>query len=215
MICKPLTTFSTMIFAAAVAVAIGSTPEAPGVMDPETQKPGLATGTTAPDATLRTVSGEETTLASLYADGPVIVTFYRGGWCPFCTKALAGWEKRMGEVEALGATFVAITPESPDNAKATGSKNAPSMMILSDTGHEAARAFRLSFELPAELQEKYKGYGIDLGKSNTSQRWELPAPGTFVIDRDGTIVYAWADWDYKKRADPDEVLEAAKAAAEK
>jgi peroxiredoxin len=145
----------------------------------------------------------------------VILTFYRGGWCPFCTKALAGWEGRMDEVEALGATFVAITPESPDNAASTGAKHAPSMTILSDPHHEASRNFHLSFNLPEDTKTKYKGYGIDLEKSNASHNWELPAPGTYVIGRDGTIVYAWADWDYKKRADPDQVLAAAKAAAKK
>jgi len=214
---------STIILAAALSAAAAlapvpagaAGPKTPGIMNPEKDRPGLSLGDTAPDATLKKIDGSEVSLASLYADGPVIVTFYRGGWCPFCTKALAGWEKRMGEVEAMDATFVAITPESPENAGKTTSTHAPSMMILSDTGHAAARAFRLSFELPDDLQEKYKGYGIDLEKSNSSGRWELPAPGTYVIDRTGKIVYAWADWDYKQRADPDEVLKAVKAAGER
>ncbi len=202
-----------VITAAACAAAI-ATPETPGLLDPETQTPGLAVGEPAPDAMVKTAEGDEMSLADLYADGPVIVTFYRGGWCPFCTKALAGWEERMDDVAAMGATFVAITPEKPEHAASTQGKHAPSMMIVSDASGEASRAYRVAFAMPEPLQERYKGYGVDLSAHNANGAWELPAPGTFVIDRDGVITYAWADWDYKKRADPDEVLEAARKAAE-
>ena len=201
---------------AVLATGVGAiaTPESPGLMDPETQSPGLAVGDRGPDAMVMTAEGEEMSLADLYQDGPVIVTFYRGGWCPFCTKALAGWEDRMDDVAALGVTFVAITPEKPEHAAATQGKHAPSMMIVSDAAGEASRAYRVAFAVTAPLQETYKGYGVDLCEHNANGTWELPAPGTFVIDRDGVITYAWADWDYKKRADPDEVLEAARIAAE-
>ncbi len=177
----------------------------------EEVKPGLSVGDRAPDATLKTVDGKAVHLAPMYADGPVIVTFYRGGWCPFCNRALAAWQSRMDEVENAGATFIAITPESPANAEKTADKGKLSYTVLSDANQEAARAFRVHFTVNDETRERYKGYGIDLAASNASGTWELPAPGTFVIDRKGIVRYAFADWDYHVRADPDEVLAAVKS----
>lgn len=82
--------------------------------------------------------------------------------------------------------------------------------IYSGDTMAAAKAYKVFFEVDPETQTAYKGYGIDLATWNANQRWTLPAPGTFVIDRDGVVRYAWADWDYKQRADPDEVIAAVK-----
>jgi len=197
------------VFAAAALIGCSSTSEsAPAAKEPV---PGLAVGDKAPNAALTTVDGKTVHLASLYADGPVIVTFYRGGWCPFCNRALSEWQGMMDEVKGAGATFVAITPESPANAAGTIEKDHLSYVVLSDTDQSAARAYKVYFMVDDQTRAKYKGYGIDLEKSNASGTWELPAPGTFVIDRAGVVRYAFADWDYKKRADPDEVMAAVRA----
>lgn len=174
--------------------------------------PGLAVGTQAPDATITTRDGENVSLASLYADGPVVVTFYRGGWCPYCTRQLTEWQGREGELADAGGRLVAITAESPDNATDTAGKHGLGFAIYSDTTMAAAKAYDVFFELDAGTKSKYKGYGIDLASRNASGTWTLPAPGTFVIDRDGIVRYAWADWDYTKRADADEVIAAVRAA---
>ncbi|MFG0260610.1 MAG: peroxiredoxin-like family protein [Phycisphaerales bacterium JB041] len=174
--------------------------------------PGLAVGERAPDATVRTRDGQDVSLASLYADGPVVVTFYRGGWCPYCTRQLAEWQGREAELAAAGGRLVAITAESPDNVTKTAGKHDLGFDIYSDTTMAAAKAYRVYFDLDAGTKTRYKGYGIDLGTSNASGTWSLPAPGTFVIDSDGVVRYAWADWDYKQRADADEVIAAVRAA---
>lgn len=184
-----------------------------GLLDPSKDKPGLAVGDAAPKLTLKDAAGKPVELGDLYAKGPVVVTFYRGGWCPFCTKALKDWNGKAAEFDKAGATLVFITAETPESAKDTGEKNAPGLRIVSDADGSAAKAFRVGFGMPPGDQEKYKGYGVDLSKRNASGKWELPAPGTFVVDKAGKVTFASADWDYKKRVDPSEVMEAVKKAA--
>lgn len=187
--------------------------DSPALMNPNTDPPGLAPGAEAPDGVVVDVDGKQVSMADLYASGPVVVTFYRGGWCPFCTKALRDWEQAVTDVAEAGGTFVAITPETVDHASNTREKFAPSVTVLSDPDGRVAMAFRVAFEMEPELQTKYKGYGVDLASRNASGRWELPAPATFVIGRDGVVRWAFADWDYRKRADPQEVIAAVRSAA--
>lgn len=209
--------FSRLIAAAsfaAISLVASAEPVNTTNLDPKAEKPGLAVGDAAPTGLeLRTVDDQAVALESLWADGPVVVTFYRGGWCPYCTKDLAKWEKNLDDVEALGATFVAITMERPDAAQKTTEKHAPAMTVLSDTTGDVSRAFRLAFTLDEKTTKKYKGYRIDLEANNANGEWELPAPATFVIDSQGVIRYAWADWDYTKRAPIPEVLKSVREVA--
>ena len=177
--------------------------------------PGLSVGDRAPDATLTGLDGKPVQLASLYKDGPVVLTFYRGGWCPFCNRALSAWHDKLDALKAAGGTFIALTPEKPDLASATREKAGGGYAVYSDSTQAAAKAFKVQFAFDAQAQAKYKGYGVDLSKNNASATWELPAPATFVIDKEGVIRWAFADWDYEKRADPDTVIAAVKALAEK
>lgn len=177
----------------------------------ESNGPGLAVGERVGNANLLDASGNTVALASLYRDRPVVVTFYRGGWCPYCNRALTEWEGRVAELRAMGVDFVAITPERPDETLVTAEKNATDFRILSDANFEAADAFRVRFTLDQDTQTRYKGFGVDLGEHNAAGLWDLPAPGTFLIDRSGVVRYAWADWDYRQRAEPDEVIAAARA----
>lgn len=178
-----------------------------------TAEPGLAVGERVGEATLLTSGGAPVALSSLYAQRPVVVTFYRGGWCPYCNRALTEWETKRAELAALGVDFVAITPERPEETVSTAAKDHATFTILSDANLEAASAFRVRFSLDEQTQRRYKGYGVDLSTHNASGLWDLPAPGTFLIDTGGVVRYAWADWDYTKRAEPDEVIAAARAMA--
>lgn len=175
------------------------------------KSPGLVVGEHAPDVDLTDSTGKRVSLSSLYAKRPVVVTFYRGGWCPFCIKALSDWRLRVPDLSAAGADFVAITMEKPEYVDETVDKHALNYTVLLDDAGRAAELFKVKFRLDEATQTKYKGYGIDLAAHNSSGQWTLPAPGTFLIDTDGVIRYAFADWDYKKRADPDEVIAAARA----
>jgi len=173
--------------------------------------PGLHVGDHAPDAVVFDQQGNEVSLASLYANGPIVVIFYRGGWCPFCNRALSAWHDKMPELRKAGGTFVAITAEDPDHAADTIAKHDLTFAVYSDSTMAAAKAYKVFFEVDKATKRKYKLFGIDLAETNGSGQWTLPAPGTFVIDRNGIVRYAWAKWDYKQRADPDEVIAAVRA----
>jgi len=173
--------------------------------------PGLAVGTKAPDVAVTGIDGKTVQLASLYKDGPVVLTFYRGGWCPFCTRALSAWHDKMDALRAAGGTFIALTPEKPDLAAGTREKAKGDYAVYSDGAFAAAKAFKVHFVVDDATKAKYQQFGLNVGESNVSGTWELPAPATFVIDKNGVIRWAFADWDYKKRANPDDVIAAVKA----
>ncbi|MBL9141249.1 MAG: AhpC/TSA family protein [Phycisphaerae bacterium] len=177
--------------------------------------PGLAVGDRAPTATLIGIDGKQVQLAELYKSGPIVLTFYRGGWCPYCNRALAAWHDKMEPLRAAGGTFVAITPETPENAAATREKAKGDYVVLCDSTQEASKAFKVHFVVDAATKAKYETFGLNVGEANASGTWELPAPATYIIDRDGVIRWVYADWDYKKRADPDDVIAAMKAIAKR
>ena len=166
----------------------------------------LKVGDRAPDFNLPNATGEEVRLKELLDKGPVILNFYRGGWCPYCNLELNAYQKLLPDINELGASFVAISPQTPDNSLSTAEKYELKFQVLSDVGNKLADQFGLVFKLPTELQELYNKFGISLPKFNGDESWELPMPGTYVIDKDGTVSYAFADADYTKRAEPDEVI---------
>ena len=185
--------------ACATADAGVANPEA-GLLDPATQKPGLAVGEHAPEGTLRDPNSNTVQVADLYADQPAVLIFYRGGWCPFCNRDLQDWQDALPEFNDAGARVVAVSMESAENALETANNNELDYDVFVDETGDVVRAFRLGFQLDQDTQTRYKGYGIDLATHNTNGAWELPAPAVYVIDRHGIIRYASADWDYSKRA---------------
>lgn len=187
------------------ASSLGSEPDQPPA---EASRPavGLRVGDTAPNAQVAKPNGDPVELKELYELGPIILVFYRGGWCPYCNKALRAWEENLVRISLLGGTIIALTPEGPTHTENTRRDQNLRFAVLSDYKQDAAKQFGLSFEMPDDLREKYLGYGVDLSKRNWDQSWMLPHPATYVIDRDGIIRYAYADTDYSKRADPAEVI---------
>ncbi len=117
----------------------------------------------------------------------------------------------MPDITAVGASLVAMTPELPDYSLSTVEKHQLTFEVLSDLGNEVARQFGLVFQLPAALRTIYEGFGIDLPKTQGNDRFALPIPGTFVIDRHGMVVMAFVDPDYTKRLEPSEIVEALQA----
>ena len=163
-------------------------------------------GEPAPDFTLTDALGRRTALAALLARGPVVLTFYRGGWCPYCNLELRAFQRVLPEITVLGATLIAISPQTPDDSLSTAEKNALAFPVLSDLESRVAEAYGLAFELPEELREVYAKSGNDLPTVNGDGAWRLPIPATYVIAADGTIVLANVDPDYRTRLDPDDVL---------
>ena len=163
-----------------------------------------------PSFTLTNQLNEQISLESLTAKGPVIVTFYRGGWCPYCNLELAAYQQALSEIEAAGATLVAITPELPDASLSTAEKNALKYQVLSDVDATYANELNLVFSLPEELRPIYLSFGIDIEKHNGPGQYGLPLAATYVLDQSGKITSAFVDADYTKRQEPSEVVAALK-----
>jgi peroxiredoxin len=167
----------------------------------------LKAGDRAPAIVLINAKGETVDVAALLKKGPVIVTFYRGGWCPYCNLELKAYQEVLPEIMAAGATLVAISPEKPDDTLSTTEKNALAFEVLSDVGQKVGRAFGLVYDFTDELKTAYQGFKLDIPDHNGAPgEWALPVSATYVIDRNGMIIYAYTDPDYRDRADPREVL---------
>jgi peroxiredoxin len=165
-------------------------------------------GQPAPEFTLPDAYGTEISLATLLSKGPVVLSFYRGEWCPFCNLELNAFQRLLPEIDALGATLVAISPEKPDFALAIAEKNKLTFPVLSDLGNAVARAYGLVFASTPEAKALLLDtFHLDLAERNGDASWELPIPGTFVIDTQRTIRFAHVDSNYMTgRANPETVL---------
>ena len=165
-------------------------------------------GDKAPDFALPNVNGETVQLSQLLAKGPVVLIFYRGGWCPYCNLALRSYQAILPEIQLAGATLVAVSPQTPDNSLSAREKMELSFPVLSDSSNTVARAYGLVFTVSSEVQAVQQRFGLDLSKVNGSDTWELPIPGSYVIAQDGTIALAFIDPDYTHRLEPAAILTA-------
>lgn len=155
-----------------------------------------------PALVLNDQTGRATDLGALASSQPLIVTFYRGGWCPYCNLELRAYQKHLPEIEALGATLVAVSPETPDNTLSTAEKNDLSFPVLSDSKGRLADALRIRFELSPAIHALYQKFGHNLAARNGDDKWALPMPATFVVAKGGVIAHADVDPDYRNRLDP-------------
>ncbi len=166
----------------------------------------LKVGDKAPNFSLPDAQGMPVRLSTLLLKGPLLLTFYRGGWCPYCNLTLRAFQNVMPDIQMMGAQMVAISPEKPDNSLLTMHKNQLDYVVLSDISSEAARRFGVSFVLPVYLKRLYRTFGLNLEKYNNAKNVGLPVPATFLIDTNGIVQFAFADEDYTQRADIDEIL---------
>jgi peroxiredoxin len=167
----------------------------------------LQPGAIAPDFILPNVDGRSVRLYSELERGPVVLVFYRGGWCPFCNIHLRGFQKSLAEFKAVGAQVMAISPQLPDQSLSTQEKDELAFPVLSDVGLNTARAFRVAFELPKALLDLYADFDQPLENSNGVEgAKELPLPATFVIRADRSIAYAHVEADFMRRSEPMEIL---------
>ncbi len=158
------------------------------------------------DFSLPDQHGRTVTLSELLARGPVVISFFRGGWCPYCSLELKHLQQVESQIRALGAQLIALSPQTVDKNRETAERLGIGFPLLSDGGNRVASSFGLVFDLPEMLRPIYRSYGIELPQFNDSDDYELPIAATYVLDRTGLIRLAFADTDYTRRLEPGEIL---------
>ncbi len=167
----------------------------------------LKKGEKIPSFALPNAKGNPLSSDDLLKQAPLVISFYRGGWCPYCSLELRALQHALHDIHQAGGQLVAISPELPDNSYSTSEKNSLIFEVLSDVGNKIAKKFGIVFSLAEDLRPVYKDLGIDLPSVNGDESYELPFPATYVVDKEGTILLANVDPDYTNRLDPSEIIE--------
>ena len=169
---------------------------------------GLSVGASAPNFSLPDATGATVELNHLIANGPVVLTFYRGGWCPYCNIQLRAYQGILNELKKLDASLVAVSPETPDYSLDTRQREELEFHVLSDNGNLVAKQFGLVFPVSTEVRLLFEGWDINLENHNGIEGGEIPVPATYIIDEAATIIFGKPDVDYRTRVEPKEILRA-------
>jgi peroxiredoxin len=166
----------------------------------------LQAGSKAPTFELKDHNGQLVSSADLLSRGPLVICFFRGRWCPFCVGQLEAMNLILPEIEEAGASLVAISPETVQQSFFMADQHKLRFPLLSDAGNQVARQFGLVYRVPDEQQAIYRRAFVNLPFANGDDSWELPIPATFILDRDGAVLYASANEDYTERPEPSQIL---------
>ncbi|HAF76195.1 MAG TPA: redoxin [Maribacter sp.] len=178
----------------------------------EKGKNALKVGEQAPDFKLPDALGNQTKLSGLLENGAVVVTFYRGSWCPYCNLQLRALQAKLPEIQSLGATLVAISPEVPDASMTKNEISEMDFTVLSDQDAKVASKYGVAWEVPEFLLDHMRvDRDLDLKQINNGNGTVLPIPATFIVGTDGAIQWSYINVDYRTRSEPDEIVEALKS----
>lgn len=170
----------------------------------------LKVGDRMPTFSLTDARGRSISSIELLKKQNLVITFYRGAWCPFCNLYLRSLQKRLPELKELGAELVAISVEPQDRSLTVTEDNKLDFIVLSDPKLDVSRKFGIVYQMPKVTNDAILELGFDIAKYNDMEKAELPLSATYVVNRSGKIVYAFLDPDYKKRAEPSDILDALK-----
>ena len=178
----------------------------------EKGKNAIKIGEKAPDFKLPNPLGKDVQLSDLLSKGPVVVTFYRGSWCPYCNLQLRALQAKLKEIESLGATLVAISPEVPDASMTKNEISNMDFTVLSDQDAKVASQYGVAWEVPEFLLDHMRiDRELDLKEINNGNGSVLPIPATFIIGTNGLVQWNYVNVDYRTRSEPDEIIEALKS----
>lgn len=164
-------------------------------------------GDYAPEFVLMSAVGEEVRLYDTLLAGPVVLVWYRGGWCPYCNLQLKQLQERLADIKAAGGQVIAISPELPDKGMTSKERNNLAFQVLSDINNKVADNYKLAYNVPKNVVDHYDlSYTLNEYNGEDAQS-RLPLAVTYVIDRSGLVEFAFLDADYTKRAKPDDIIE--------
>lgn len=166
----------------------------------------LKAGDALPDVSVKDAAGKSVKLHSYHTDGPAVIVFFRGSWCPICTKHFQDLIKAHPEMAKSGAKVVAISPDTVENTRGNTEKLKIPFPLLSDSDLAATKAFGLAFQVDEATITKYKGFGIDLEKASGRDHHALPVPAVYIVNKAGKITFAHSNPDYTKRLDVETIL---------
>lgn len=166
----------------------------------------IGTGDAMPDFELPNQHGDMRRLSDYVKDSPLVLNIYRGGWCPYCNLEMKALHDALPDIDAQGARFVGMAPETPDKAMATVERHDIGIDVVNDTGNQVADQLGLVFELPEALRPIYQNLGIDVPAYNGDDSFRLPVPATYIIGRDGIVVHAFVNSDYTRRMEPADIV---------
>ena len=169
------------------------------------EESGLKKGDKIPKHSLKDALGNEVNIEKYFGEGPVIISFYRGSWCPYCNLELNELSKIVKRLKWLKGKLIAISPELPDNSLSFKEKLDLKYEVLSDLNNDFARKFSIVFKLDSNMVNLYKESGIDLAKSNGVDTYELPIPASFIFDKNGILMYSFVKADYTERVAPENI----------
>ncbi|MEQ9265289.1 MAG: peroxiredoxin-like family protein [Balneolaceae bacterium] len=180
-------------------------PDSPADVNP------ILVNSTIPDVMVKTIDSEEVKLRSVVAEKPTMLIFYRGGWCPYCSRHMVELQQIESEILDIGYQIIAISVDKPEILKETLMKNELSYTLLSDSPADALKSFGVAYKVDDATVTRYKSVGIDFEKNTGYNHNILPAPAVFIIDQEGTVKFQYVNPDYKQRINGDVLLAAAKA----
>jgi peroxiredoxin len=166
----------------------------------------LPVGSKLPEFQLPDHSGKTISSSALLAKGRLVLCFIRGRWCPFCVAQMEAMNLVLREIEVAGATLAAVSPQTVQQSFFMRDQHKLRFPLLSDAGNKVARQLGLTYRVPEEQKAVYKRAFVNLPFVNGEDSWELPIPATYIIDRDGTVLYASADEDYTERPEPEDIV---------
>ena len=172
----------------------------------------LPVGAKVPEFQLQDHEGKSISSSGLLARGRLVLCFIRGRWCPFCVAQMEAMNLMLPDIERAGATLAAVSPQTVQQSFFMRDQHKLRFPLLSDAGNNLARQFGLTYRVPDEQRAVYQRAFVNLPFVNGDKSWELPIPATYIIDRDGNVLYASANADYAERPEPEDIVNFLQAA---
>lgn len=204
---KVIASLCLLTVVAIVAIPQSAHAKLPGVASSAEATNPLKAGQKLPDVSVKNEDGKSVPLSTYHQDSPLVIVFYRGSWCPICTRHFQELLQSYPEIKKLGASVIAISPDTVENSAANAKQLDLPFPLLSDSDLTAARKFGIAFKVDDATLTKYQGYGINLKKASGQDHESLPVPAVYIVDQSGKVVFAHSNPNYRERLESNRIVE--------